>query len=437
MVEELVRRYPGRNSQIYVLLNVYKEPPFPDTVFVYGVSGVGKSSILSATLDVCGIRPVLVNLIECYSSKILFESILNQLWSRRIDDAGVSKPFARCDNMMDFVSSLRKIDDAVDLKRCPIILDKAEELRNMDLNLLPSFLRLRELCRVDVCVILVSQLPFQKFYTRTNLVEPIKINFPQYHKEELCEILNLEYYNLKKNELDINVYKNFINVLISTFYRACRDVVELKSMAKIDFPVYCKPILDGSIMASDSMSLWKNIAPTLKKSLENLYVKISRKNVSLVEIENLSAGNLTQTLELPFYAKFLLIAAYLASYNPAKDDKRLFMKYHGKKRKTMTDVKAKSKVSEQLSTQLGPKPFSFDRLIAIFYAILENKVNFNNNLLVQVSTLVELQLLTSTSDTCNLDGQKYKCAVGLDFIQSVSKMVGFNIRKYLTDFSYM
>ncbi|EDS29039.1 origin recognition complex subunit [Culex quinquefasciatus] len=39
---------------------------------------------------------------------------------------------------------------------------------------------------------------------------------------------------------------------------------------------------------------------------------------------------LAQNLELPFYAKFLLIAAYLASHNPAKEDKRLFMKYHGK-----------------------------------------------------------------------------------------------------------
>ena len=30
-------------------------------------------------------------------------------------------------------------------------------------------------------------------------------------------------------------------------------------------------------------------------------------------------------IELPFYGKYLLIAAYLASYNPAKCDKRFFV----------------------------------------------------------------------------------------------------------------
>lgn len=31
-------------------------------------------------------------------------------------------------------------------------------------------------------------------------------------------------------------------------------------------------------------------------------------------------------VELPYYSKFLLIAAYLASYNPVRTDKRFFLK---------------------------------------------------------------------------------------------------------------
>lgn len=44
-------------------------------------------------------------------------------------------------------------------------------------------------------------------------------------------------------------------------------------------------------------------------------------------------------MELPFYSKFLLIAAYLASYNPARTDRRFFMKHHGKQRKTKAMIK--------------------------------------------------------------------------------------------------
>lgn len=57
-----------------------------------------------------------------------------------------------------------------------------------------------------------------------------------------------------------------------------------------------------------------------------------------------SIRKLAQCLELPFYAKYLLIAAYLASNNSAKEDKRLYVKYHGKQRKRMKSVNAKAKV---------------------------------------------------------------------------------------------
>ena len=80
------------------------------------------------------------------------------------------------------------------------------------------------------------------------------------------------------------------------------------------------------------------------------------------------------TIELPFYSKFLLIAAFLASYNPAKSDKRFFVKHHGKQRKTASSVRTKEKLNSQLT---GPKPFPLERLLAIFYNIVEEQVSFD------------------------------------------------------------
>lgn len=47
---------------------------------------------------------------------------------------------------------------------------------------------------------------------------------------------------------------------------------------------------------------------------------------------------------MPYFAKYLLIAAYLASHNDVKLDKRLFMKHHGKVKKTQRSIKAKQMV---------------------------------------------------------------------------------------------
>lgn len=446
-LESLEEKFPGREIQIQQLFNLYgyEEENFVDTIYISGGQSTGKTAVVTTLLETLQIKHCLINLIECYTAKILFEAILNKLSGHRINPEK-PLPYAKCDNMMDFLYNLKKCSQEVNLSRTVIVLDKAERLRNMDFNLLPGFLRFKELTEENVSVIFISELPFQKFYTKTNIVEPIKIYFPQYNKDELLEILLLDYEfaleiisnNSAENlEIDIDFYRNYLNVFLSVFYRACRDLSELRYMSRENFVKYCEPILKGECTSKDSMVLWRNIAPILKSSLEVLYLRVSATSQVAASKFAFSKENLAQSLELPFYAKYLLIAAYLASYNPAKDDKRLFMKYHGKKRKTMKDVKAKSKVSELLNTQLGPKPFSFDRLLAIFYAILDNKVGFNNNLLVQVSSLVELQLLTALSDNCNLDGQKYKCNVSFEFIQTISKMVGFNIRKYLSDFSHM
>lgn len=54
-------------------------------------------------------------------------------------------------------------------------------------------------------------------------------------------------------------------------------------------------------------------------------------------------------MELPYYAKYLLIAAYLASYNPAHTDKRFFTKQGRRGLSSRAKAAAKAKKS---NTQL-------------------------------------------------------------------------------------
>ncbi|KAL3267778.1 hypothetical protein HHI36_006907 [Cryptolaemus montrouzieri] len=452
VVNELQQTFPEREKQITELYSLIGRPDerYVTSIFIYGGPSVGKSSITKSMLKKINIKHAFVNLIECYTSKVLYETILNKLSDHKIDPSA-GQPYAKCDNMMDFLQHLQVIHNQTNLDGAIIVLDKAEKLKDMEFNLLPVFLRFKEIIEIPITVILITELIFEKFYSRSNLVEPIKLHFPQYNKEELLCILTEDIHYAKQMildnfdellDFDREFYRNYVNVFLSVFYRVCRDLCELRYMARINFIKYCEPIMNKETSMHDSMALWRKVAPVLKSSLEVLYLRIAddktplqngKQSISL----DFSKKNVARTLELPFYAKYLLIAAFLASYNPAKDDKRMFVKYHGKKIKTKSDVKKKSKVSEQLNTQLGPKPFTFDRLLAIFYAILDENIGFNNNLLVQLSSLVELQLLSSLSDNFVLDGHKYKCNVNFEFIQTVSKMVGFSIRKYLSDFSHM
>ena len=63
---------------------------------------------------------------------------------------------------------------------------------------------------------------------------------------------------------------------------------------------------------------------------------------------------------MPSFSKFLLIAAYLASYNQPKTDKRFFLKNAGKIKKRARVIKGPD-IKQKM---VGPLTFSIDRLIA-------------------------------------------------------------------------
>lgn len=89
-----------------------------------------------------------------------------------------------------------------------------------------------------------------------------------------------------------------------------------------------------------------------------------------------------------------------------------------------------------MNVQFGPKSFPIDRLLAIFYAILNEKVGLTCNLLSQISTLVDLNFLTFTSGESNImEGTaRLQSTIGLDFAINIGRAVGFNVKQYLTDF---
>nr|XP_023681727.1 origin recognition complex subunit 5 isoform X1 [Paramormyrops kingsleyae] len=284
----------------------------------------------------------------------------------------------------------------------------------------------------NVTVILLSEIVWDKFRPSTGCFEPLQLHFPDYSKAELQQILAQDSHPSYSAEL----YTFYINILLGVFYSVCKDLRELRHLAALNFPKFCEPLEKGEAEESDTHKLWRNIEPHLKKAMQTVYL---REVSSFQWEEQLKQDGETQSLrglsayahvELPYYSKFLLIAAYLASYNPARTDRRFFVKHHGKIRKT-TFLKKHEKTSNHL---LGPKPFPLDRLLAIFYSVVDSRVAPTASIFSQISSLVTLQLLTQVGHDDQLDNPKYKCTVSLDFIRAIARTVGFDILRYLYDF---
>uniref|UniRef100_A0A8D1LE06 Origin recognition complex subunit 5 n=1 Tax=Sus scrofa TaxID=9823 RepID=A0A8D1LE06_PIG len=390
-----------RESQVSTLQSLFGERhhfSFP-SIFIYGHTASGKTYVTQTLLKTLELPHVFVNCVECFTLRLLLEKILNKLNHLSSSEDDYSAEIT-CETFNDFVRLFKQIT-------------KAESLK-------------------DQTVIFLSEIVWEKFRPNTGCFEPFVLYFPDYSIGNLQKILSHDH----PPEYSADFYAAYINILLGVFYTVCRDLKELRHLAILNFPKYCEPVVKGEASERDTRKLWRNIEPHLKKAMQTVYLReISSSQWEKLQKDDIDPGQLKGLsacthVELPYYSKFILIAAYLASYNPARTDKRFFLKHHGKIKKT-NFLKKHEKTSNHL---LGPKPFPLDRLLAILYSIVDSRVAPTANIFSQITSLVTLQLLTLVGHDDQLDGPKYKCTVSLDFIRAVARTVNFDIIKYLYDF---
>lgn len=429
-LEEIKNKIICRNNiiaELYSLIGTANEP-MPHSIFINGQMATGKSLIVQSLLDHLKYNVSYINCMEHLGSKHMYNYILSDLTMsiKEVSSDILSKH--NCDNMVDFIYALKRIPCN---NERPIILvfDKFHRMRDFDVNFMPAISRLRELSGINLCTIFISEISLTRFHTKIGMLESIKIYFPQYTKEELTQLLLLD----KPTKCDAQFYKNYLNLFLSVYFRFCRDLNELRHMAKINFAKYVEPVESKQIEPDNTAALWRNISATFKSNLEVIYLRVSTDDLSQsgyqISREIESTTKLVLSFELPFYAKYMLIAAYLASHNSPKHDQCIFMKRSNKKKKKIRSNK--STVTTNLQNK--PRVFTITRLLAIFCAILNEKVDINANLLAQISTMCQLGLLIVSGDNIlYLDEPKYKCSASRDFVTVVAKTVGFDMKNYLS-----
>lgn len=300
-MEELETKYPCRSKFIRSLFDLIgnTEECFPRAIFVYGHAGTGKTCIVKDFMSLIEnekTRCVLINCVECYSTKILLENILDGLFYKR----ELQGDQERCESLQEFIKYFQKCNSNNTQRNYVIAFDDAERIRDMEYSILPSLLRIQELTGLNVCVILISQIPFEKYHLRTGLTDVITLQCPQYSKAETLTILGTQFkiarrllkihinelweseeIRNKENILQYDIVEkityeffcNYLNAFLSVFYKACRDVPELKMTANKLFLTYIEPVLNGSIEITEISKLWRNIASPLRTALSQVYMR--------------------------------------------------------------------------------------------------------------------------------------------------------------------
>lgn len=355
------------------LINFYgKKEAFPECCYLFGQKSVGKSLCIEKFLEESKdyLETVIIYADEIYANKILFEIIINKFNNHVLCEKNSYGPFAKIDSMEDFLNELSALDSD---KSYLIIIEKAEKMRDMDLNIQQIFMKLQEFTGLNISCLFVSHLAFEKF----GVEEMHKIYVPDYNKNDITEIFMTKYKEIHErikiqiedsnineddkmtqfeafDSMNEEFYKNYLNIFLNVFYKACRDLKELTFLLEKCYSSYYSPVLSREIKSNDVTNLYRHVTKQLKTSLNTIYMRVG--NIGANELknnENAEDGfeiqqkqstikSFAQMLELPYYAKYLLIASFLASHNDAKSDKKLFMKNHGKERKRKQQTKVRN-----------------------------------------------------------------------------------------------
>ena len=442
-------RWLGREDQIDRLLRVLGpcDAPVPP-VFIGGLPSCGKTAVVRDLFQTLDLPHAYVNCIESSTQRLVFETAINQL-HRHVPTVGNSfAAFSKCSDVSQFISLIAEaafpssaahtaaatslsptntaddtsqaiaLQHAARIERASgsawmaeetqyIIVDSAERLIQMDKMLLTALVRLDELTARNICCIFVSHVPYEHLAGVAATRAMVRVDVPPYSKSQLTDILCLACQDAA--HVYVDAYKEMVKLILTAVLEQYREVMELQQVAAAAWPLV-KAALDaphmppaGSELTAVSSSssggsdtaiikplqIYRLIKPVLRQAAaRSLCLPGALPGLEPAKCSSSGSGSGSGRqldAELPFYSKHLLIAAFLASYNPPSRDVATFsLTSTGvmKKRRrggSQGPATAKAKLAKGgagVATKASanallqaPQPFGLERLLAIFYTL--------------------------------------------------------------------
>jgi hypothetical protein len=152
--------------------------------------------------------------------------------------------------------------------------------------------------------------------------------------------------------------------------------------------------------------------------------------------------------ELPWFLKFVLVAAFCAGHNSEDTDIRYFSRVSSGRRKAKSSKQfARKKLRDAMSD--GPKPFPLERLLALTHALIASHEGIEQSYQVAhadltsgIALLQGLRLLTRVLPSSSVSlaqaitsgaDEIYRCNLTVGAAQIIAKNIGVDIGKYIHD----
>jgi origin recognition complex subunit 5 len=359
------------------------------------------------------------------------------------------------DRFSEFVA---RLDALLAIKGAAIfaVFDHADRLHSRRPELLPALFRMEEVSRTRLCVVLITESVWSERAAACFYREVATVHFRAYDEAALCEILTAalprdatmpeslrallsdERAGETRARATRGALRRLVEYVVKLAARATRDLCEHAHLCRAALPVFAEG-LRGTDASTDAVErALMRVRAAMVPQLRRLYQH---------EAPETPSARLEE--ELPATAQLLLVAAFLASFNPPQEDRRVFSVFTDTQRRTKRQVKAATRAANRRARPLpllltGPRAFSVDRMLAIFHIVAAQAAEAASGagrvphagLLPHIATLVALDLLATPS--AGADGRsdfsedtRYVCNVTRELAERFAARQRVNLRALL------
>ncbi|QIX02495.1 hypothetical protein AMS68_008012 [Peltaster fructicola] len=430
LVQILANEWPCREAQPSLLI--------PTTVVIEGPSATGKSGVVRAYLQAIDLPYTIVRCRECVTERHLLErtvrAVEDIVAKRTAADVSIDRN-GKCESINALSTHLQDLMKPFD--HFILVIDGVDKQREASSTLRPALARLGEIIPNLTTILIVQDSP-PGAWRKPGIPH---ISFPAYTRDESITIVSStpldiftrldpgEYADELHDEDKAWLWPRFCAAVWDSMAQsAARDLTSFSDLCVKLWTPFVAPIVNGDLGTRDFSRLM-----VLQRKL------FQDENALLDHIVDEDTLAVKTQLQLPYYAKWLLLAAFLASTNPTRMDALYFMKSTEKKRRKKGGIRPTGKAAQHKMPRhlMAPASFPLDRLLAILHAILPDDLRNSIDVYTQIATLTSLRLLARSSGLGQGDaieaGSKWKIGpvVTWELISSLAGTLNFAIADYM------